>query len=714
MPFELLWLWLLPALLLAVYWGVRFWRLYRQTEQKGIGYWVQTIKKWWMEKGKPPTTTAGLPTTYTLPGLRLPITLLLLGGLGLIMMGQTVYPVVPAQFRLALFLVILIALLTFLLGTQMIARVAPPTWAILPVRTISRFLAVQPWQLIPLFFAPFYATMAHWLAGPGMNSPLATVAWLAWLMSIGMAVAGSWKWQGEASFRVSRLDLLITIGLLLGAYLLRGTATNQIPTTLSGDEGSVGLTAAQIVKGEFNNPLTVAWFSFPSLYFYLPAAAVALWGNSIEALRIPSALAGTFTVIALYWTAKALFGRPAAVLAAAYLLASHYHIHFSRIGLNNIFDGLFATMVMGGVWYGWKTGKRWAWVSAGIALGLGQYFYVSIRILPLLLLLWVAAAFLFQRQQFRQRLPDLLLCAFVAIIILLPLALFFYQFPKEFTAPLNRVTIFEGWLDHEIRITGLSAAQIIRGQMLKAALGFTHLPLRLLYDTGSPLLLSSAAALFLLGLFMILWDANLRSLFLLLPLLSVVILSGFSQDPPASQRYVLVIPIVSILLTLPLAQLYKWLCQLWGEYRLVITLIIGLATVGLIGTDINYYFGDVYPKYILGGLNTEAATQIANYLQEQETPQDVYFFGFPRMGYYSLSTIPYLNPKMNGVEMNEPLQNPINFALRRDSIFIFLPERSHELEFVRSVFPNGIFRTFYRQWSPTEPLFMVYEASVTP
>lgn len=734
MPIELLYLWLLPLAALGLYRLYRAWSRRSDTETKT--HWQVRLRQRWLSlrtaapqtaladpaKAALPDETAAIgaplpsalpaapPTTFTMPMLRLPITALLLGGLILIMMGQTVYPKLPAEIRPRVYLVMLLGLGAFLLGTQVIARQSPPAWLVRPAWRICRFLDIRAWQTILLILAPCYAVMAHWAAGPALQSPLPFVAWSAWLIAAGMAVAGSLKWQREQPLKISRLDLLLTVGLLVGAYLLRGTGTAQIPTTLSGDEGSVGLTAVQFLDGRANNPLTVGWFSFPSFYFALTSLSVALFGNTAEALRIPSALAGAFGVVGVYWLARALFDRPTAALAAAYLLASHYHIHFSRIGLNNIFDGLFATVGMAGLWHGWKTGRRVSFVVAGIALGIGQYFYVAVRVVPVLFLIWAVVAFLTRRTQFKQRFPDLALSAFIALMIFLPLGLFFWSHPEEFSAPINRVTIFQGWLENEIAVTELPASQIIREQMVKAALGFTQLPLRLLYDPGVPLLLGSAGALFLVGVFIALWQIGLRTLFILLPLISVVFLSGFSQDPPASQRYIVAMPLVAILLALPLGLLWRWLRSLWPEYRRLLAVVLASAMLWLMWTDVHYYFGEVYKSYILGGLNTEAATEIAAYLHSQDDPaQEVYFFGFPRMGYGSLSTIPFINPQMQGVDVPTPLQAAPDWPLEGSAIFIFLPERIAELDFVRAAYPEGRYRVFYRYRSQLDPLFMAYE-----
>ncbi len=728
MPIELVLLWLVPLALLALLWGMRRWRgeigpardWLRRTLAGGdadpSGHHLPAAEAA-ATTGAPdvpaPSAPAEAPLpapdAFTLAALRLPITALLLGGLGLIMLGQILYPHLPPEERPRLITLMVLGFAAFLLGTRTIARPRPPRWLLTPSWRLAQALGITGGQLVLLGLAPLYAYLASLAAGPGLSARLPALAWGAWLAAAAAVVGGSLRPGRERPYRFTRNDILLTAGLLALAFLLRGTGTAQIPTTFSGDEGSVGLMAVQFARGEVDNPFVVGWFSFPSLYFWVQGVSVRLFGQTIEAMRIPGALAGAFTVVALYWLARVMFDRTTGLLAAGFLLASHYHIHFSRIGLNNVFDGLFAVVVFVGLWHGWRRGRRASFILAGVALGLGLYFYVTIRVLPLLLLLWAGLAFLARPARFRERLPGMALAAWVALVLFLPLGLYFAAFPREFAAPLNRVTIFEGWLANEVVLTGQSAWTIIRGQMARAALGFTHMPLRLLYDAGTPLLLPGAAALFLLGLFMALWQANLRAALLALPLLSVVVLSGFSQDPPASQRYIVAMPLVAMLVALPLAQIGQWLRRLWPEYRRLIAVGAALVMLALMATDVRYYFGEVYRDYILGGLNTEAATRIAFYLEREPNPtQDVYFLGFPRMGYYSLSTIPYLNPAMNGIDVTDTLTGPPDWPLARDTLFIFLPEREGELAHVRAAYPEGEVDRVYRLRAPDALLFTAY------
>ena len=640
---------------------------------------------------------------------RAPATVLLLAGLALVVMSQAVYVARSADVPLSLYLLLFLGLALFLAAGHTLSRSDASWLQARPLRRLVRFLEVTPAQLLLLLLAPAFAYLARLAAGDKLLAFQPTVAVLAWLLAITAAVAGTYRPSPEAG-RANRKAVLVAGILFLAAFLVRAVALDDFPSTLSGDEASAGLVAAQFRRGEADNLLGLGWFSFPAFYFAMQSVGLWFLGQTAVAIRLSSAVAGALTVVGVYWLARSLFGRLTGLLAAISLLAAHFHVHFSRIALQNIWDGLFLVWALWGLWHGWKSGRRSSFVVAGVALGLGQYFYVSMRVVPLLFLLWAGAAALTRRETFRQRLPHLILAAFIAAVIFLPLGLFYAANPAEFNAPMQRVTIFNGWLEDQMAMTGQPAGQVILGEMRETLLGFTHIPLRHWYNPGTPLLLAVPAALFWSGLLWAIYLFDLRSLLLLLPILSVVVLGGLSQDAPASQRFVLATPATAILVALPLGQAAAWLRALWPRYRTVIA-AAALLVITLTGVnDLHYYFAEVYDEYVLGGYNTQTATAVARYLQQQEDPtQDVYFFGLPRMGYYSLSTIRYLAPGMRGRDVEEPLTMPPAWQVERPAIFIFLPERTNELPYVQAAFPDGVEHTVTAGDPSADPLFVAYD-----
>jgi len=645
-----------------------------------------------------PNNTPGIDWTasVTPEGMRLPVTIMLVAALVLIWMGQSISASVPLQIQRWVWGLMVGGGILFLLSGQVSIRQQVPSWIVVPVRKICAFFDIKAAQLVLLLFAPVFVWIAIVAAGFGPLARHWFISVLAWVFAIGAAVAGSVSWPLLRPIKISRAELWFTAALFLAAFFLRGTATHLLPNTFSGDEGSAGLSALHYLNGDANNLFTIGWFSFPSFYFILQSVGIRLMGQTIEALRVPSAVAGAGAVVATYWLARSLFDRKTAVLAGLYMMASHYHIHMSRIGLNNVWDSLFGAVAIFGFWHGWKTGRRIWYVVCGLAIGFGQYFYVSIRILPLMFLLWAVFAFWQERAMFRRRLPGMMMAAFVALIVFLPLGFFFWNHPYEFNAPLARVTMMGERLAEEVAYRGQSAPSILWEQFKLAVLGFTQIPMRLLYDPGSPLLLTGAATLFLLGIAWGVTHFDLRFLLIFLPLVAAIASNTVSQSPPASQRYILAMPLVAILVGVPLGLLGNWLDRMWADRKFVGMLVTAVLMFAVVFQDVSYYFFEVYDSYILGGINTLIATEVVHYLEDQEAvEQDVFFFGFPRMGYNSLSTIPYLLPEKRGLDIIEPLQEPPNWQLTGTTVLIFLPERVSELEQVRQVYDNGRYQEFY-------------------
>lgn len=356
----LFWLLVAGTLLVAVFGKVRRTRLARRQQLAAPG-------------------TLAAPETSGL------IAALLAGGLALVLISSSIFQARPAHQPWVLYLLSGLGLLAFLLAGRIAAYGPLRGRPSLLGQRVAGWLGVRVDQLVLLALALPLAWLAYLAGGDRLHAWQPAAAALAWLLAIGAAVGGGYRRQAWAA--IPRWEMGLALLLASAALLLRGLGLEELPATLSGDEGSAGLDAVRFAHGEANNLLGLGWFSFPAFYFAFQGAAVSLLGNTVTALRITSALGGALTVFALYWLARSLFGRATALMAATYLAGSHYHVHFSRIGLQNIWDGFFLVVVLWGVWSGWKEGRRLPLLIAGLALGLGHYFYVSMRVAPPLLLL---------------------------------------------------------------------------------------------------------------------------------------------------------------------------------------------------------------------------------------------------------------------------------------------------------------------------------------
>jgi len=624
--------------------------------------------------------------------------ILLLAGAGLVFVGQSLSAVLLGPDKWKSYPFTVLGLGFFLIAARAFSRGRLDRWLGQATGRLAYWFAVRPYQVILLALAPLLSVAAWVAAGDG---PLMKSAWLAagtWLLGILCVFAANWDRKSRLEFSaVSRPDLLIACLVFVAALLLRGLLIGQIPWLLTGDESSAGLSAVEFVRGVRNNLFGVGWYSFPSLYFFVQSLSIRVLGQTAQALRITSALAGALTVFALYYFARETLGRGVALIAASYLAASHFHIHFSRIGLNNVWDGLFIVGFSAFLWHAWdfgnesSVGRRFSFVMAGVVLGLAQYFYTSTRVLFPMLFAWLIVAALRERKAVFQRLPGLAAMLLAAAVTFLPLALYFNRHQEEFFAPFKRVAVLGPWLQDEISRTGLPAWRIMAEQFRISALAFTHVEIRMWYQPGTPMLLPAGAALFILGLVLLVSNLlDLRRLWLALWLLSAVTIGALSHGSPAAQRLTVAVPAVAIVLALPLAEAYRWLVHLWPARAAILRAAVGVALAVVVVWDLNFYFLRYSAERRFGDVNTETADVAASFLQDAESGHQVFFLGSPRMGYKSISALPYLLPQVEARDVLQPLSDAPLQALTMPTTFIILPERQAELPLLQERYPGGV------------------------
>jgi len=134
---------------------------------------------------------------------------------------------------------------------------------------------------------------------------------------------------------------VVLAGILLLASVLRLYSITTIPPALSWDEVSIGYNAYSIAKtgkdehGKFLPLDTFIGYGDykPPLSIYVTVPFVSMFGLNELAVRLPSALAGIFTVGVSYLLVVQMFGNlPLALLTSAVLAISPWHIQLSRAG----------------------------------------------------------------------------------------------------------------------------------------------------------------------------------------------------------------------------------------------------------------------------------------------------------------------------------------------------------------------------------------------
>src|SRR3972149_405925 len=193
------------------------------------------------------------------------------------------------------------------------------------------------------------------------------------------ASRGQFKRWGElkSGWAPHRVEILTVAGIVLVALLARTVYLSLHPYPWSGDEASVGSEGRRIINGEVPDSFDSGWSGQPNWSFVPTALTLKIFGQNFVGIRMVSALAGTFTVLFVYLLGREMFNKQVGLLAAAFLALYPFHVHFSRIGVNNINDGFMVALVLWLVFRAVRKGRTFDYVLAGVASGLTIYTYVG-------------------------------------------------------------------------------------------------------------------------------------------------------------------------------------------------------------------------------------------------------------------------------------------------------------------------------------------------
>src|SRR3989344_3155801 len=197
------------------------------------------------------------------------------------------------------------------------------------------------------------------------------------------------------------LGAIVIISLFLRFYQL-----GINPPSLDWDEVSMGYNAYSILQtgaDEYGNKFPLSIRSFddykPALYTYLTVPFIKIFGLNEYSVRVPSAIIGVLSVLAIYFLVKELlqkwnkkYQEPIALVSAFFLAISPWHLQFSRAAFEgNI--GLFF-FITGFLFFlkSLKNGNFFYFSSISFLLSLYSYhsfrLFVPLFILAFLVVFW--------------------------------------------------------------------------------------------------------------------------------------------------------------------------------------------------------------------------------------------------------------------------------------------------------------------------------------
>ena len=549
---------------------------------------------------------------------------------------------------------------------------------------------------------------------PMMRNPSLAIA--TWLGGILLAVWAGWKTETELKLP-TRKTVYILLAVFALALLPRIIFSESIPIYVTGDEGSAGIQSSVFANGKMNNLFISGWFAFPALYFAIQGIFLQIFGQTATALRLSSAIPGALTVVCLFWTLRAVYGIRTAWMGAILLSFLHLHVHFSRIGLNNVWDGLWVMVCIGALWYGWSYERRNAYLLAGLALGLSQYFYSSGRILVLLILVWLALVGILERARFKRALASIAFLWLVALVVVLPLGMYYTEYPWQLSAPLNRVTILGNWMNNSVAERGLPSWKILLEQVILGFGAYVYRPLRAWYLPEVPILHPAPAVFFIIGLLFAFFNQQKQFNWLIFLWLSAYgMIGALSESTPAAQRYVASVPAAAILVAIGLHESVSFMQKLWPrveKFSWQVGIVVALV---LAASNAHFYFFEYTPKSARDAALSHSMIghRLGQYLRQRQDHPQIYFLGAPAMGFYSIPSTQYFAPGFNdGIDVNHPWGDQQNPPIEGEHLlFIVLHFLIDDLNAIKAEYPGG---KLTGQYTPDgRPLFYIYEYKRRP
>ncbi|MEW5719920.1 MAG: glycosyltransferase family 39 protein, partial [Chloroflexota bacterium] len=425
-------------------------------------------------------------------------------------------------------------------------------------------------------------------------------------------------------------------------------------------------------------------------------------------VRAPWALIGILTIPVVFWTMTRLKGVFFGLCTAALLAIYHFHIHYSRVGLNNIADPLLVSLAVFLFYRAKARRDSLDWALLGVVCGISLYGYQGAR-LTLIVIGALALYYLaHNRARFWQDHRRGLAIALGAFLIVgAPIMQFAFFFADEYNARINQMGIIQsGWLVEQARRFNTSIWYVLFDQFRRAALAFNFYPDQTVwYGLPQPLLDPIFGTLFLLGLgygtvSALKPHADRRMFPIVAWWWGAMILGGvLTENAPSSMRMVTLTVPVCFFITLAIFKILNLAKHAIADFPTVKLLIGALILFGVINVKI--YWFDYTPLRIYGSTRAEAATMMAPALNELKSNHDFYFVGAPFM-YWGFATLPFLVPDAQAIDILDPITPSLLTEVNRSdrgSVFIVMPERSYELVLLKQGLPRGETREFH---TPTD------------
>ena len=529
-----------------------------------------------------------------------------------------------------------------------------------------------------------------------------------WLIAVGAVVVwtvSGVRWSGlrpavlKERLWPYRWELAAVAALTVAAAIVRLVNLSSLPGPYEQDEAALAHQSLHALEGQTHNMFMSGLQGHATMQHFALAGVFKVFGISIFSARLLSALTGAVTIPLLYLLLRQMFGRTVAFLGATYLVGYHFHLHYSRVGLENIGDPFIMVAVLYFAWRASREGKTVDFVLTGLVMGLGLYLSPAARVVPLIVLALFGYTVLRRPRFLRQAVPGLGLLALAYGAAALPVGVFWFTHHSHFMDRTNIVGIFQsGWIDQEQAATGKSTLNILWDQAVHSFGAFGRYPDRSQHYLA-PISFVGRLSLvpFLLGIGYALFRFLEERYFLLLAIFVAVVVTGgvLTIEAPTSQRLVGTTVAVAAFVAIGL----KLIADAASRWRPTAgPIVAGIGIAALLATNVHFYFFDYRTGGYYTDYNTYVAEQVVRYVKTLPDDTRLFWYGDPKMymsgsGHPSM-TFPLRDYPRFDVMQNGKVVSPDSLEGDAPAVFMFLPHREKELQPLMNSCPGGEVKTF--------------------
>ncbi len=496
------------------------------------------------------------------------------------------------------------------------------------------------------------------------------------------------------------LLLIIAIGSIFRLWQI-----NNIPPGIYPDEAinaNQGWEAAE--TGNYQ-PFYPENHGREGLFINLIGLSFSIFGTSILSFKAVSIFFGILTILGLFLLTDEILHpiapekeRKFIALLSSFLLAtSFWHLNFSRIGFRAIMLPFVLTFAFYFLFKGLREKNKISFILAGIIYGIGFHTYISFRLSVLLLaaiiLFWMYVYF--KRKELKQFFVFGLYFIIPAIIVALPIGIYFLQNPQDFISRAAPISVFA----QESPVKAFLVSLIKHLGMFNvygdpnwrhnfATYPMLPIPLGIMFLIGIGFSVKKTIALIRSKSFV---SAN--SFLLLIFWFFALLLPGVLtyEGLPHALRVIGIIPVVYIFTSIGIWRIYRIIKERFNKI-IPITLIV-IMVLSSASFEINRYFSDWGKRDEVKSSFNQSFMETGLFLNS--LPGGMKKYVIKNEGELPVETVTFIQRCAQKDEKTfyiSPDRIKEIEAGPEKTIIVFMRKDDHLLNEVKNIFPQGKFK----------------------